>query len=105
MLDLLRRDEANPRAGAFQLVHLKRHFAALDKAPHAAVAKLLAAVQRAQPAELAVLDDDGRRAALEALLLQLARGVPAIFATLSHAYLSHAVSKRQTPGRRGKARA
>ena len=104
VLDLLLRDEANPRSVAFQLAHLQRHFEPLDKAPHAALTRLLESVRSAPLDQLAALDDDGRRAALEALLMQLTRDVPAIFAALSHAYLSHAVSTRQTPGRLGKAR-
>ena len=101
VLDLLLRDEANPRSIAFQLVQMQHHFESLDRAPRAALAQLLELVRRVPLDALAALDENGRRGELEALLQQVSRDVPALFAALSHAYLSHVVSKRQTPGRRG----
>lgn len=95
VLDLLLRDEVNPRSLAFQLVHLQRHFEPLAEAPHAALATLLEAVRRAPLDELAGTDAGGRRAALEALLLRLGRETPALFTALSHAYLSHAVPRQR----------
>lgn len=104
VLDLLLRDEANPRSVAYQLVALLERFAPLREAPHDAVARLLARVREAEIDALAAASD-GRREALAALLSELARGLPAAYDVLNHAYLVHAVPRRLGGSARGSRRA
>jgi len=109
VLDLLLLDEANPRSVAFQLERLGARFSGLPKAPHEPLASLrerlrdasLDALVAATEVEAAEDEEDAangprrRRVTLEALLADLAAALPALAAALNHAYLVHAVPRRQ----------
>jgi uncharacterized alpha-E superfamily protein len=99
VLDLLLCDESNPRALAYQLVQLDARFEALPKAPRRALRALLRKLREADVDALAVADADGLRAELDALLVELLRGLPGLFDGVNHAYLTHAL-----PHRRGRRR-
>jgi uncharacterized alpha-E superfamily protein len=104
VVDLLLVDEANPRSVAFQLVQLGERFRALARAPHEARRALLERVRSVPLDELVALEagPDGvrRRAALDALLGDLASELPALADALTHAYLAHAIPRRQPAGLR-----
>ena len=102
VLDLLLLDEGNPRAVAFQLVSLGQRFAQLSRAPREEAERL---VQRLREIPLEKLDEisDKRRPQLAALLDELWVGLPALAEALGHAYLSHAVPKREPAGVRAPA--
>lgn len=101
VLDLLLADEANPRSVAYQLARLVNRFELLPRAPRAAGQALLDRLRSVDLAEIAALEagDEGeQRTGLAALLAELATGIPALAEALNHAYLSHAMPRRQPVG-------
>lgn len=103
VLDLLLLDDENPRALAFQLESLQSRFQSLHKAPSGELAALRERIQQVSPAELSEPEDTGRdaaaprRARLARLLAEFEIGLPALADAIDHAYLSHAVPRRQPP--------
>jgi uncharacterized alpha-E superfamily protein len=101
-LDLLLLDGANPRGMVFQLERLHSHFQALARAPLTELDALRDDLRRASPTELVELEPpaDGsgrpRRARLGRLLSAIAAALPELAAALDHAYLSHAIPRRQS---------
>ena len=109
VLDLLLTDESNPRSVIFQLGALVEHWQALGL-PALSAARSPAARSRrrcwpscrlADVEALAVVDERGRRPALEALLARLGAGAAgAVRICCRPGYLSHAaVSRHLAPGR------
>ena len=102
VLDLLLVDETNPRSVSFQLAGLEERLRALHRAPHEELRALLAGLRETPLEELVYLqaspDGTSRRFELERVLHDLALGLPALSDSLSHAYLSHSVQRRQGPG-------
>jgi uncharacterized alpha-E superfamily protein len=99
MLDLLLADEANPRSLAFQLDQLESRFRGLPRAPRRDLADLREHL-RSEPLDALVAvseapDAPPRRARLEALLATCTAALPALADVLNHAYLVHAVARRQ----------
>jgi uncharacterized circularly permuted ATP-grasp superfamily protein/uncharacterized alpha-E superfamily protein len=99
VLDLLLADEANPHSVAFQLVRLAKRFASLPRAPLADVESLLERVRGVDIDELIALEPRAegppQRSALAALTADLIAALPAVADALNHAYLAHAVPRRQ----------
>jgi uncharacterized alpha-E superfamily protein len=98
-LDLLLADEANPRSLAFQLDQLESRFRGLPRAPRRDLADLREHL-RSEPLDALVAmsappDATPRRARLDGLLATCARALPALADVLNHAYLVHAVARRQ----------
>jgi uncharacterized circularly permuted ATP-grasp superfamily protein/uncharacterized alpha-E superfamily protein len=95
VVDLLLRDEANPRSVAFQLGALAERLASLPKAADTAVPALLA---RVRDADVAALADPGAaaRAGIEDLLGDIAHALPRVFDAVNHAYLVHALPRRRS---------
>jgi len=101
VLDLLLLDRVNPRSLIYQVEHIDERFAALPKAPRDGAQELFTLLRAADVDVLAALDHDGRRRSkLAALLDELAEGLPELADGLGHAYLSHAVPRRQPVGLR-----
>jgi uncharacterized alpha-E superfamily protein len=111
VVDLLLMDETNPRAIAFQLVALGDHLAQLPRessrgergagqrsAEDRLVLASLSRLRLADVVTLCATDAHERRPALEALLLELARALPALSDALNGSYLNHAVLSRQLAG-------
>ena len=111
VVDLLLMDETNPRAIAFQLVALGDHLAQLPRESSRGLRGagqrstedrlVLASLSRLRLADVETLcatDAQERRPALEALLLELARALPALSDALNGSYLNHAVLSRQLAG-------
>jgi uncharacterized circularly permuted ATP-grasp superfamily protein/uncharacterized alpha-E superfamily protein len=99
VIDLLLMDEANPRSVAFQLVTLRERFERLSKAPVEEIDRLVEQVRRASLEDIArVSETDRTRPELAALLGVLSTGLPALAEALGHAYLSHAVPRREPLG-------
>jgi uncharacterized circularly permuted ATP-grasp superfamily protein/uncharacterized alpha-E superfamily protein len=99
VLDLLLLDEANPRSLAFQLERLETRFRGLPRAPRSELTALRNQLQ-AEPLDALVAaltppDASPRRARLDAVLSGLAAALPALADVLNHAYLVHAVPRRQ----------
>ena len=102
LLDLLVADDDNPRSLAFQLAALGQSIAALpatDGAPGGAPAGFIAgaAVERIRSAdmdELARIEPDGRRSALDGFLAGLERELPLLSDTLTRTCLTHLQSSR-----------
>lgn len=96
VLDLLLLDETNPRGVAFQLRELDRHFALLpSEGPHRSpgqrlILKLLTAARLAEVDELCAADAAGRMERLDALMAELAAGLPALSNVISRGYFAHA---------------
>ena len=91
VLELLLTDETNPRALAFQLAALERHFAALPPAATDAgvtAGRMVAAARTILRPE-ALRDAQALGAALDALALTL----PELSNLLAHAYFSHAFTR------------
>jgi uncharacterized alpha-E superfamily protein len=105
VLDLLLTDEANPHSVAFQLVRLASRFASLPRAPLAEVETLLETARAASIDELIALEarpeGPAQRTALADLTAHLLSALPSIADALNHAYLAHAVPRRQPLGFRG----
>jgi uncharacterized alpha-E superfamily protein len=105
VLDLLLADEANPRSLAFQLEQLEDRFRGLPRAPRRDLADLRDHL-RGEPLDALVelADTAGgvsRRARLDALLATCAKALPALADELNHAYLVHALARRQRGGPAG----
>jgi uncharacterized circularly permuted ATP-grasp superfamily protein/uncharacterized alpha-E superfamily protein len=99
VIDLLLLDEANPRGIAFQLVTLRQRFAGFPKAPIEDVDHLIEALRATPLDQLAEISQaEKRRPRLAALLDALSRDLPALAEALGHAYLSHAVPRREPVG-------
>jgi uncharacterized circularly permuted ATP-grasp superfamily protein/uncharacterized alpha-E superfamily protein len=99
VLDLLLVDEANPRSLAFQLEQLEGRFRGLPRAPRRDLSDLRDQL-RAEPLDALVEFAQAgaalpRRARLDALLTSCAESLPALADELNHAYLVHAVARRQ----------
>jgi uncharacterized circularly permuted ATP-grasp superfamily protein/uncharacterized alpha-E superfamily protein len=99
VLDLLLADDANPRSLAFQLDQLESRFRGLPRAPRRDLTDLREHL-RSTPLEalVTVTESPGappRRTRLDALLATCAAALPAIAGVLNHAYLVHAVARRQ----------
>ncbi len=99
VLDLLLLDEANPRALAFQLQRLAERFKTLGRAPRQELDDMIRRLRERPPTELAEIapGPEPGRAQLAALLDDLEVGLPALAVALDHAYLSHAIPRRQPP--------
>ncbi len=102
VLDLLLLDEANPRALAFQLERLRGRFETLARAPIQELGSLRDGLRQVSPRALAEAESaeprgGDRRTRLEELLDELERALPALGDALDHAYLSHAIPRRQAP--------
>ena len=99
VLDLLLADEANPRSLAFQLDQLESRFRGLPRAPRRDLADLREHLRSAPLDALVEVseapDAPPRRARLDALLATCAAALPALADVLNHAYLVHAVARRQ----------
>ncbi|MGH0031098.1 MAG: circularly permuted type 2 ATP-grasp protein [Myxococcota bacterium] len=103
VLDLLLLDELNPRSLTFQLLGLEERFRGLHRAPHDALAALVALVRETPLDALVALQpstDGGpaRRPELARVLDGVRSGLPELADALNHAYLSHALPFRQGPG-------
>jgi len=101
VIDLLLLDELNPHAVAFQLVSLRERFAGLREAPSEAVEELIERLRTTPLEKLAEVSEATRekiRPHLSTLLDELWDGLPALAETLGHAYLTHALPKRQPVG-------
>jgi uncharacterized circularly permuted ATP-grasp superfamily protein/uncharacterized alpha-E superfamily protein len=99
VLDLLLADEANPRSLAFQLDQLEGRFRGLPRAPRRDLADLREHL-RSEPLDALVAlssppDATPRRTRLDALLATCTAALPAVADVLNHAYLVHAVARRQ----------
>jgi uncharacterized circularly permuted ATP-grasp superfamily protein/uncharacterized alpha-E superfamily protein len=93
VLDLLLLDEANPRSLAFQLERLASRFQGLPRAPRRELGDLR---ERLRATSLdALVEEDAQ---LDALLAGFAAALPALADVLNHAYLVHAVPRRQRGG-------
>jgi uncharacterized circularly permuted ATP-grasp superfamily protein/uncharacterized alpha-E superfamily protein len=97
LIDLLLLDEVNPRSVAFQLVSLQQRFSQLSRAPREEAERLVDLL-RSTPLESLAELSDGRRPHLAALLDELWAGLPRLAEALGHAYLSHALPKREPAG-------
>jgi uncharacterized alpha-E superfamily protein len=105
VLDLLLRDQINPRSISFQLAtlldHLRRlpgnDFSSHGPLPHTLVENLLAGIQAANLDELARPGEDGNLPALDELLRQLKGSLYDISELLSAHYFSHLAVSRFTP--------
>jgi uncharacterized alpha-E superfamily protein len=97
VIDLLLLDDANPRSVAFQLHELRERFASFSQAPIEAATELIDALGATPLEDLARVSSKKRRR-LKELLDELSQGLPAVAEALGHAYLSHAVPKREPLG-------
>jgi uncharacterized circularly permuted ATP-grasp superfamily protein/uncharacterized alpha-E superfamily protein len=107
VVDLLVTDESNPRSVIFQLEALAEHLPHLPHdltwaearggraTPDGIVAGAIARLRRLDLLALCAADTQGRRAALHAMLDELARELPVLSDALTGQYLSHAVVSRQ----------
>jgi len=101
VIDLLLLDEANPRAVAYQLMRLEQRFSTLPRAPRSEVERLGERLRGAELADLVRLvpgDAGEQRTGLGDLLAELGAAFPSLAQDLEHAYLSHAVPRRQPAG-------
>jgi uncharacterized circularly permuted ATP-grasp superfamily protein/uncharacterized alpha-E superfamily protein len=105
VLDLLLMDEANPRSLAFQLERLETRFDGLPRAPRQAVVELRERLRAESLDALVDVTESGdaptRRVHLEVLLSDLSEALPGLADVLNHAYLVHAVPRRQRGGETG----
>jgi uncharacterized alpha-E superfamily protein len=98
VVDLLLTDETNPRSVVYQVRALVEHVRALPALPGAGVKspQLRLALEAQTQLELAeierlcVVDEQGARPALDALLRKLGTVLPALSDSLSDSYLNHA---------------
>ncbi len=102
VIDLLVLDETNPRSIAFQVRVLADH---VDQLPRDAdlyarspqqreMLLLLTDIQLADIAELCHQDKDGRRSALDQLLVHIVRSMPRLSELIGRDYFSHAEVRR-----------
>jgi uncharacterized circularly permuted ATP-grasp superfamily protein/uncharacterized alpha-E superfamily protein len=101
VVDLLLTDNTNPRSVVFQLEALSEHIKALPLAqgglptPQERIALgALYALKLADVERIAVSEENGQRARLDELLIDLATRVPALSDSLSDRYLAHATVSR-----------
>jgi uncharacterized circularly permuted ATP-grasp superfamily protein/uncharacterized alpha-E superfamily protein len=102
VVDLLLTDETNPRSVVYQVRALVEHVRALPSLPGAGVKspQLRLSLQAQSELELAeierlcVVDDQGERPALDALLRRMGTVLPALSDSLSDSYLNHAAVPR-----------
>ena len=98
VLDLLLLDETNPRSIVFQLAALQTHVDSLPQADDGAgrtpeqrlILATLTDLRLADIATLCAVGEDGRRAALEALIDSVLSGLPQVSEHIARAYFSHA---------------
>lgn len=106
VIDLLLVDDANPRAIAFQLQHLKKHVVRLPESPTTVrrspetrlITDALSAVELAQVEELSIAKN-GVRSELAALLLRIEQDLEHLSEALTQDYLTHAKAIRQMSNR------
>jgi uncharacterized circularly permuted ATP-grasp superfamily protein/uncharacterized alpha-E superfamily protein len=106
VLDLLMTDDSNPRSAVYQLVALNEHIEHLpraDRSPQLAeeariALRALTRVRLADVRALAALDPNGRRSALEALLVELVHEAPSLAVSLTRSYLTHAQPSQSLDG-------
>jgi uncharacterized alpha-E superfamily protein len=102
VIDLLVLDETNPRSIAFQVRVLADHVDQLPRDPdlyarspeQREVLLLLTDIQLADIAELCHEDKDGRRSALDQLLVHIVRAMPRLSELIGRDYFSHAEARR-----------
>jgi uncharacterized circularly permuted ATP-grasp superfamily protein/uncharacterized alpha-E superfamily protein len=101
VLDLLLADETNPRSLAFQLAALADDVENLPRDPSrlgrsAEQRLMLSALTELRLADIEHLTriEDGRRTALDELLVQLAKALPTLSDTLTQTFLSHLQTSR-----------
>ena len=101
VVDLLLTDDTNPRSVIYQLEAISKHIAALPltqggvATPQERIALgALYALKLADVERVVVAGEDGKRARLNELLLDLATRVPALSDSLSDRYLAHATVSR-----------
>jgi uncharacterized alpha-E superfamily protein len=92
VLDLLVRDESNPRSLAFQVKGMSDYIAKLELS-HGRFASDVLAPSQAALRELMPADLHPESAALEDVLEQLRRGASAVSDELSLKFFSHAASR------------
>jgi uncharacterized alpha-E superfamily protein len=103
VLDLLMKDETNPRSLAFQLADLRGHLLYLPRLnsqgglnqDQERIDELLASLRQADTRSLCVPDANHFRPQLAALLDRIAEAVPALSNAITHHYFSHAQTTRQ----------
>ncbi len=102
VIDMLLADETNPRAVAYQLSALSAHMGQLPGHPRGQSGAddrlALVGIDRVRTAdivELGMVDGQGQRPLLAALLEQLGHDLPRLSDALSASYLSHAAVSRQ----------
>jgi uncharacterized alpha-E superfamily protein len=101
VVDLLLTDETNPRSVIYQMEALTQHIATLPNAldgmrtPQQQISlSVLTDLKLADIDRLCVLDDNGERPRLIALLLDLATQIPTLSDSLSDRYLNHTTISR-----------
>jgi uncharacterized alpha-E superfamily protein len=101
VVDLLLTDDTNPRSVIYQLEAITRHIAALPltqggvtTAQERIALGALYALKLADVERVSGHGEDGKRARLSELLIDLATRVPALSDSLSDRYLAHATVSR-----------
>jgi uncharacterized alpha-E superfamily protein len=102
VIDLLLLDESNPRAVAFQLARLEQAAAALPRFTDLQqrlrdlrlIRRLLARLGSCEAGELAAMDGEGRRLALEEVLQELEDTLPQLSTILDDSYFRHFARRR-----------
>jgi uncharacterized circularly permuted ATP-grasp superfamily protein/uncharacterized alpha-E superfamily protein len=101
VVDLLLVDESNPRSAVYQLDAIQRHLAALPppvsglrSEQERSVLGMLAELRLCDVDALVATDEQGVRAGLTTLLLDLATRIPLLSDSLSDRYLAHATVSR-----------
>ena len=99
VVDLLLLDEANPRSFAFQAAWIREDLEVLEKAQAEPLHALLDRLRNTTVEEVVALQPDGdgkgRRGRLEELLGYSAGVFLGLSESVNHAYLSHALPRRQ----------
>ena len=104
VVDLLLHDESNPRSIAFQVAAVEDHTRYLPKPENARpfsteevriIVSLLTALRLSDPIALSAETAEGRRPALEALLADVERALPALSDHLTLHYMAHVNMMRQ----------
>ncbi|HVX83624.1 MAG TPA: circularly permuted type 2 ATP-grasp protein [Phycisphaerae bacterium] len=98
VVDLLVADAGNPRAVAFQLDRLAEHLHALPPTEVSAglpLHSMMESLDRCDLRDVAAVDGQGHRPALEQLLNSLSKTLHIISDAISQGYMSHTVTSRQ----------